>query len=138
MIARWTRLSPSRRLLLLEAVAGLVVASTAVRLLAFKRAVRIGSIPILGDAISDTSLVEDVRWAVEAAARRVPWRAVCIQQGIALQRMLRRRGVDARLHYGVGHGEGGKLQAHVWVAAGDRIVIGGEQAPQYRRLASYP
>src|SRR5271157_1108030 len=42
-----------------------------------------------------------VRWAVGAAARRVPWRAVCFHQGLAAHQMLCRAGVPTELHYGV-------------------------------------
>ena len=63
---------------------------------------------------------------------------MCIQQGLALQWMLRRRGVDARLHYGIAKDERGELQAHVWVAAGGEVVIGGAEAPQFKCVATYP
>jgi hypothetical protein len=83
-------------------------------------------------------ITEDVRWAVETAARNVPWRAMCIQEGLALQRMLRRRGIDARLHYGIAKDQTGELQAHVWVAAGGSVVIGGSEAPRFKCVATYP
>jgi hypothetical protein len=128
-----------RGLLLLESLVLLALASAAVQLLPFRRAVRFG----LAGSVSPQRLlaeprVADIRWAVEAMARRVPWRAVCIEQGIAMQRMLRRRGCDATLHYGVGHGEEGRLAAHVWVSVGEQIVIGGAQAPLFRQVATFP
>jgi hypothetical protein len=138
IMRRWARIGAVRRALLVEATGELAVAAAAVGLLPFKRAVRSGSINLLSTAVQPhTALTEDIRWAVQAAAKRVPWRAVCFQQGLAIQRMLRRRGVDARLHYGVGHVDQG-LGAHVWVSVGGSIVIGGEQAGAFRLLASYP
>ena len=62
----------------------------------------------------------------------MPFRAVCLQQALACQIMLRRRGVEARLHYGVAIGE--RLEAHVWVSVGNRIVIGEEEAGRFRSL----
>lgn len=44
----------------------------------------------------------------------VPWRTVCLRKGLALQWMLRRRGIDARLHYGIGKDDVGALCAHLW------------------------
>lgn len=51
--------------------------------------------------------------------------------------MLRRRGVDAVLHYGIAREEAGELQAHVWVAAGDAIVVGGAEAPNFKCVAKF-
>jgi len=75
--------------------------------------------------------------AIAAWARRVPWRAVCFQQGLAAQLMLRRRGLAAALHYGAVR-EDGHLVAHVWVRSGDTDVIGCEGAERYGLLAVFP
>ena len=137
VITRWVRLSRRRRALLAEAVLAVAAASAAIRFRPFKRAISMGSLP-LTDQPPGGDITDDVRWAVETAGRNVPWRAMCIQQGLALQWMLRRRGVDARLHYGIAKDEGGELQAHVWVAAGGEVVIGGAEAPRFKCVATYP
>ena len=78
-------------------------------------------------------------WAVEAASRRLPWRTVCIEKGLTVQRMLRSAGTDAILHYGARHDqESGKLQAHVWVTVDGRDVIGGGEAADFAQIAVYP
>ncbi|SEN76554.1 lasso peptide biosynthesis B2 protein [Bradyrhizobium sp. OK095] len=78
-----------------------------------------------------------VRWAVLAAARRVPWRSVCFDQAIAAQQMLGRRGIVADLVYGVRQSEAG-LDAHVWLRLADGwIVVGGEQAPLFHPIALF-
>ena len=133
---RWRRLGWTRRILLIEAIVALSAASAAVRLLPFKRAVRLGSRTLA--APEGAASTGEASWAIETAARNVPWRAMCIQKGIALQWMLRRRGIDAMLHYGVGRDDAGELEAHVWVAAGDRVVIGGDEAPRFRVVATFP
>ena len=138
-ISRWMRLGGQRQRLLIEGLAALAGASAAVRLRPFKRAIQMGSRPLSSEARRNgDELIRDVRWAVETAARIAPWQAVCIQKGIALQWMLRRRGIDARLHYGIGQDEAGELQAHVWVAAEDTVVIGGADADRFRRVATFP
>ena len=137
IISRWVRLGKRHRPLLAEAVLAVAVASASVRFRPFKTAISMGSLP-LTDRPPSGDITDDVRWAVETAARNVPWRAMCIQQGLALQWMLRRRGVDARLHYGIAKDEGGELQAHVWVAAGGAVVIGGAEAPRFKCVATYP
>ena len=133
---RSRRLSKERKRLLLRAAAVLTASSTAVAVLPFRRAIRFGSVQL---GSPNASSVEDLAWAVQAVSRRLPWRTVCIQRGLAVQRMLRAAGIDAILHYGARQSSGnGKLEAHVWVSVHGRTVIGGEEAPQFALLASYP
>ena len=122
--------------LLAEAVVALMAGWAAVRFLPFRTAVRIASVGLRRRAQPPD--VERLSRAVAVAAKRVPWRAVCFQQGLALQWMLRRRGVDARLHYGVGYAPSSDLQAHVWVSVGDKIVLGRDEAPAHKSVATYP
>lgn len=69
----------------------------------------------------------------------MPWRTMCIEKGVAVQRLLRKSGVDAQLHYGARHEPGsGKLQAHVWVTVGGEAVIGGEEAVDFNEIATFP
>ena len=79
LVSRWARLGRRRKALLVEAVLALAVASAAIRFRSFKRAIRMGSLPLTGQQALD-DMTGDVRWAVETAARNVPWRAMCIQQ----------------------------------------------------------
>ncbi|MEO8548089.1 MAG: lasso peptide biosynthesis B2 protein [Sphingomicrobium sp.] len=136
-MTRWIRIGRERQWLFIEAVAALAAASAAIQLLPFRRAIRLGSRPLETSSAKDSRIQGEVCWAVEAAARRAPWRAVCIQKGLAAQWMLRRRGVDAVLHYGIAREEAGELQAHVWVAAGDEIVVGGDEAPKFKCVAKF-
>ena len=137
-IARLRRLRPAQWRLILEALSTLAVASAMLRLMPFRRAIRFGSVPA-GANERVAGAVEDCAWAVEAVARRLPWRCVCIQRGLAAQRMLRARGVDARLHYGARqNGSSGKLEAHVWVTDGGEAVMGGAEASGFAEVAAYP
>jgi len=97
-----------------------------------------GSVP-LSSAPRRPATIETAVWAVEAAARRLPWRTMCIEQGLAAQRMLRRRGIDARLHYGARNDHSaGKLEAHVWVTVDGVAVIGESEAGRFAEIATYP
>lgn len=82
--------------------------------------------------------MRQIRWAVRTTARLVPWRALCFETGLATHQMLRRRGISSALHYGVRHAPDGKLGAHVWVSVRGHAVIGGEVAPDFACLATYP
>jgi transglutaminase superfamily protein len=134
------RLSNRDRALLLEAVLWLTMASLAIAILPFPRIAGIASRKSL--VISPTSGKEDlvgrVRWAIAAASSRVPWRAVCFQQGLAAHLMLRRRGINSVLYYGAAHTADSTLAAHVWVRADDLDVVGCEEASQYALLAAFP
>lgn len=138
LVVRVGRLGWRRQLVLAEALAAIASASIAIRFLRFERAVRLGSRG-LGRARPDPGeICRETRWGVIAAASRVPWRAVCFQQGLALQWMLRRRGVDAVLHYGIGHDANADLAAHVWVEADRAIILGAEDAPGFTSVATFP
>lgn len=126
------------RLLILEAVAALAFASAAVALMPFRRAIRTGSLPLSPVPVGRRVSPVEAAAAVRRAAAIVPWRAVCIEQGLALQRLLRKRGVDALLHYGVALTEGDELKAHVWVDVEGATVIGGDEAANFARVASFP
>jgi hypothetical protein len=135
---QFRRLGWRRQLLLIEAVAALAAAAAAIAMLPFRKAVKLGSAGN-GDAPkSPDELVDEVCWSVRVMASRVPWRAMCFERGLAAQWMLRRRGYDARLVYGARLGGGEGLDAHVWVTLHDRIIIGGEQAADFQRLAVHP
>jgi hypothetical protein len=120
--------------LLIEAGAVLTAARLTLLTRRFDRAIRFGSVP-LGEASSSHSVGAIIR-SIEAMARRAPFRALCIEQGLAAQRMLRRAGADAVLHYGARHDDGA-LKAHVWVTIDGEVVIGGAQAPRFREVAAY-
>jgi hypothetical protein len=82
--------------------------------------------------------VRRIRWAILTSARRMPSRALCFQQGLAAQFMLRRRGIPSVLYYGAAQDDRSGLYAHVWVRDGDVDVIGGEIAHRFAILATFP
>ncbi|WP_246518857.1 lasso peptide biosynthesis B2 protein [Ancylobacter lacus] len=137
--ARWLRLDSGGRALLLEALFALLAARLAVLLLPFRRVARLASRRPNGP-VREASAEEiaRLRWAIRAVARRVPFRALCLEQGLAAQAMLRRRGIAATLHYGVGKPQGEAFLAHAWVRAGTQDVIGTEGCDRFAVLAVFP
>jgi hypothetical protein len=79
-----------------------------------------------------------VRWAIRAWAARVPWRAVCLQESVTAQWMLRRRGIASRLCLGAWLDPARGLVAHAWVRDGDITVVGDDEPQQFAVLATYP
>ncbi|MDQ3080569.1 MAG: lasso peptide biosynthesis B2 protein [Pseudomonadota bacterium] len=122
--------------LLGEALVELTAASLKVRFIPFRRITS----AITRSAISADARPVDIdrlRWAIQAAARRLPLRTKCIETALALQAMLRRRGVASVLHYGVRRDEEGTLGAHVWLTIEGEFVIGGESAAEFACVATF-
>ena len=128
---------PAPPLLLLEAGVAILAASLAVRLVPFRRLAERLSRGERGTAPADAETAYWLRRAVLAWARRLPWRALCFEQGLAAFALLRRRGLEATLHYGAAT-IGGELRAHVWVTSGKTEVVGCENKENYGLLARFP
>lgn len=140
-LRRLKRMDWGNRALLLEAAAALTSASLAIRLLPFRRlAGRLseGGSGGAGRSLNARHEIKRVRWAIESCAQRLPWRIVCFQKGLALHRLLQRRGVPTMLHYGVAQNPERGLTAHVWVTFEGEAIIGGEEAIGYTCLATFP
>jgi len=140
VLSRLRSLSWSDRLLLAETALALASASLAIRFVPFRRLMT-SLRPVTQSRESEAEIqaqIARVRWAVQACARRLPWRIVCFQKGLALYRILRRRSIMSVLHYGVTQDGGTNLKAHVWVSRGSTPIIGGDEAEAFVCLASFP
>lgn len=73
------------------------------------------------------STVHDMRrvpWSVAAVTRRLPFRSTCLVESLAVDAMLRRRGIASEIRFGVRPPGGGALSAHAWVEHDGAIVFG--------------
>jgi hypothetical protein len=140
--ARFLRMPPERQWLLAEACCYLTWARLLLWLLPFRSLTRFFSRPpAKKPAITGTErlrLREDIRWAVEGVARRLPGETACFPRAIAAQAMCRRRGVSATLYYGAATLPSAGFSAHVWVLDDTEGVIGHQIAPDFRILARFP
>lgn len=127
------RFSPGQLALHAEALGAIVLASLAIRLLAFPRVMALGARPA---RIRQPVDVATLRGPVRGWGRRVPWRALCFESALALRLMLARRGTGSTLHYGIARTDG--LKAHVWLSVGDEIVIGGAEADGFTEVGTFP
>lgn len=121
-----------------EAFVALGASSVLIALFEFRRIAALATRAPRTAPMASPAVATDIAWAIAAWGRRVPWRAVCFQQGLAAQFMLRRRGLAATLHYGARRDADGRLVAHVWVRSGDVDVIGCDGADAYGLLAVFP
>jgi hypothetical protein len=124
-----------RRALLLEAVAGLILARMRLLTRPFRAIAR-----SLGDFVppadprvaacrlaapaEQREIAERVGWAVTRAARHVPFSAVCLPQAMAAHAMLKRRGVASAVHFGAQKGAAKPIDAHAWLDAAGVEVTG--------------
>ena len=140
-IRKFFRLPRQDRLLLLEATLWMALAGFAISVLPFRQLGLLAARPIRQPEPARQVrliMVRRVRWAIVTTTRRVPWHALCFQQGLAAQLMLRRRGIPSVLYYGAAQDEQRGLLAHVWVRDGEIDVIGGDLAPRFAVLAMFP
>ncbi|MDH4132846.1 MAG: lasso peptide biosynthesis B2 protein [Gemmatimonadota bacterium] len=135
----FVRLPAPERRDLVEAAALCTVAGVLIRVLKFRRlAPRLGRHMAVSPAERDEATspqVAGVRWAIEAAARHLPWRPVCLPQAVAAQWMLRRRGIPSTLYLGADPARA--YDAHAWVRAGTTIVTGGPLEERFTVVSSF-
>ena len=80
------------------------------------------------------ALAWKVSWVVRRVADVVSFTAVCLQQAIAAQWMLRWRGVASQLTVGVrpeGRDPAQRLAYHAWLQVGGECVVGCEKVGMY-------
>jgi hypothetical protein len=126
--------------LALEAACYLACARAALVLIAFRHIAAYctrGPRRTLAAGEARERALRDVRWAVAAAAARLPGKTVCFPRALAAQAMLRRRGVATTMTYGA-RSRSEQLEAHVWLTAGNEGVVGHDVAAEYAPLATYP
>jgi len=132
-LARFRALPRADRDALVEATLGLIGASVRLRVMSFGRlATRLGrhmQQSAMADEPALVAEVKRVRWAVETAARLLPWQPSCFPQAVAATALLRRRRISSTLYFGVDRGH--DMEAHAWVRAGSVIVTG---APHHTRF----
>lgn len=137
MTGRSSRLSSVRPPLGLyvEALATLIGASLAIRLVPFAK-VAGWAVGRRYDRDERPGDAKAVRRVTLAWCRRVPWRALCMEQGVTAAHMLSRRGAAVELNYGAAM-IGGNLEAHVWVRSAGQPVTGCENASDFVLLSHF-
>ena len=140
-LAQMLRRQPTDLLLAGEALAYLAIYRIALAFVPVRRILRrvtLGLRPGPADLSTPSSASLDqairVRWAVESVTRNSPARFVCFPQCLAGYTMLRRRGIQTTIVYGVTRAESGELLAHTWLTLGDRTVLGGEGSAAFNPI----
>jgi hypothetical protein len=138
---RYWRLPPERKKLLCEALAALALARLAMAFLPFRRIAAWLGTPGTESAQrltkEQTLTAEAVGWAVGAVGHRVPWDGRCLAQALAASGMLRRRGMEGTVSFGVRRGESAGFDAHAWLRIGSCIVTGGPAHEQFKAFTTF-
>lgn len=87
------------------------------------------------DAAEFNAAYRDVSRSVVGAARKLPGDYVCLPRAMAVQWMLRRRGLASAIVFGVTPQQSGEKRHafHAWVEGGGKIIIGEDTATEYAR-----
>lgn len=138
---RYRVLPAPRRRLLREALRHLLGARLALAFVPFRRLA--AGLGVLGAESApevpaeQQPAVEEVAWAVQAVARRVPWDSRCLAQALAGFRMLRARGIAATVYFGVRRDPAAPFNAHAWLRCGGRVVTGEAGHQAYRVICQF-
>ncbi len=126
----------ARRIYLREARIMVAFARVAVRCISSSRLLRWVDRPI--NRIRRFAIEEQdwVAWAIEHTGHRADSEAQCLPRALAAHAMLRRRGIASSVCLGVAR-DGDSVSAHAWIEVGGRMLIGGETAPGFTRLAVF-
>ncbi len=95
------------------------------------------------DPVTGRAEAEEIGHVVEVVARCLPFRALCLQQAIAVRRMLTRRGIPAVVYLGVARDRADRAKAdlgqaaHAWVAVGSRVISGDGVLEKYAIVARF-
>lgn len=96
-----------------------------------------------GSDVAEAERATEIGRMVERVAQAVPFRALCLQQAIAVRRMLVRRGIGATVLLGVSRNAADRLEprkgaaAHAWVKVGARVVNGDRNLTNYTVVARF-
>lgn len=115
------------------AALALVVADLFVRVVPFRLIARRIEGPLRRQR-SDVNAVRRVKWAIDAAHRRLPWNVPCLATAIAANRLLARRDIPSELWLGVKTSEASPIDAHAWLVADGCVVTGGAGRDAFRPL----
>ena len=134
---KFFRLPLAEQALLVRAVTVLGAIRLGLWLLPFRMLKGVLSNSIRTTAVSPGKrdlLTERAVWAVQAATRYVP-HATCLTQALAGQILLRLEGIPASVQIGVAKEKGEAFEAHAWLDAEGKVLLGGSDSNQrYARL----
>jgi hypothetical protein len=127
--------------MLREALVSLAMARLAMAFIPFKRIAAwlgtAGTESALTATPEEIRTAEAVGWAVGVLGDRVPWDGRCLAQALAATAMLRRRGLEGTVSFGVRNGESAGFDAHAWLRVGSCLVTGGPGHENFKTFTTF-
>ncbi len=124
--AKFVRLSPEERTVLVRAFALLVLVRCSLWLISFATLQRTVASISRSPRKEPAFPISRGIWAICTAGRYVP-RATCLTQALAAQVLLGRAGIPTSVKIGVAK-ENGKFDAHAWLESDGKVLLGGGEA----------
>lgn len=93
--------------------------------------------------VTGVTEASEIGHVVEVVGRCLPFRALCLQQVIAVRRMLTRRGIPAVVYLGVARDQADRARAdlghaaHAWVSVGSKVISGDGVLDKYAIVARF-
>jgi hypothetical protein len=81
--------------------------------------------------------IQTLRGAILRLGRHLPWGSKCLDQALAMQRVLGRRNLPTTAYYGMIRDEAGQWTAHAWVRCGNVWAIGYHPGKEYTVVGCY-
>lgn len=95
------------------------------------------------ERLTAEDLAAEIGRAVDTVARCLPFRALCLEQAIAMRRLLRRRGIPATVCLGIARDGADRARpgdgraAHAWVSVGTQVVSGERMRENFAIVALF-
>jgi hypothetical protein len=140
-LKRYQRASSAQKHLLWEALVALAVARIVMACVPFRRiAGWLGTPGVESPATAtpeEARTAEAIGWAVRVLGQRVPWDGRCLAQALAASGMLRRRGLEGTVAFGVHESKPAGFDAHAWLRVGSCIVTGGAGYQRFKAFTTF-
>lgn len=132
-LAKFRKLPNSDKLLLVAVFALVAVTRAALTVTPFRHLRNIIDRINLRTRPIHSQTPERLIWAVKAVSQFVPG-ATCLTQALAAEILYATRGDLARTCYGVARNAVGNLEAHAWLEAGGKVVLGAVETGKFTPL----
>lgn len=140
-LKRYQQASSAQKSLLWEALAALALARMAMACVPFRRIAGWLGTPGAESSVTATpqeiQTAQEIGWAVGVLGKKVPWDGRCLAQALAATWMLRRRGLEGTVAFGVQESKQEGFEAHAWLRVGTHIVTGGAGHQRFKALTTF-
>ena len=76
----------------------------------------------------------EIAAVVNGLSTRTVWRSTCLIKALATHKMLQKRDIEHKLHFGVTQSAENKLEAHAWLSVENEVIVGGENHEAFEEI----